>query len=118
MTDIEVPSLGARTQAGQNHSLDDEMRQLGKNEAVFDRSWLALVGIADDIFFRRRGIAHRLPLLIRGISGATHAAQSRRFDLCQKSGPVARSYEFLQRRVWSLALVGVARQRHFAQTID
>src|SRR5258708_3670288 len=83
VTNVKVTALGARNQAGQNHALDYEMRHLGEDEAVFNGPRLALIGIANNVFFRRARMAHMLPLLVRGIASAPHAAEPGSLYGCQ-----------------------------------
>src|SRR5947209_7720540 len=79
----------AHAQAAEDHSLQHQMWQLGQNKAIFNGAGLAFIGIADQIFFRRSRLAHRLPLQMRGITGAAHALQPASLDLGQQAIPIS-----------------------------
>ena len=72
---VEIALLSADDETADDHSLEDEVGEMLQNEAVFDGSRLALVGVADDEFLCSRGAAGALPLAVGGKAGAAHAAE-------------------------------------------
>src|SRR6266850_1227854 len=80
---VENAELRAGNNAGDEHALDEEMRQMRHDEAVFDRAGLAFIGVADDILDGVAFLADEIPLHARGESGAAHAAKFRSFKLSE-----------------------------------
>ena len=74
VADIEDASLGAGDETGEDHAFDDEMREVGEDEAVLDGAGLAFVGVADDVFHGIGLLANQVPLHAGGKARAAHAA--------------------------------------------
>src|SRR5438105_15075346 len=93
------------------------MRQLGEDEAIFDGAGLALIGIADDVFFRSCGLADGIPLQMRREAGATHAAQASFFEVGQEGIEIASLQKILEGGVGTLAFIWVARELRLLEAI-
>ena len=89
MTNIENALLCAGDQSANDHSLDEQMGQVLHDEAIFDRAWLALVGVADYILFFVGAVANYVPFISGRKSGATHTAQPAHLELRNHPGEVA-----------------------------
>ncbi len=81
VADIEDAALRSGDQAGDDHALDEEMRQVSHDEAVLDGAGLAFIGVADNIFHGIRLLADEIPFHAGGKSGAAHAFQLGGFEL-------------------------------------
>ena len=75
MSEKNDATRGADGQSGQGHALDDKVRQRGQQHTVLEGSWLAFVGIADDVLGVRRLGSDQFPLAAGGKPGSTHASQ-------------------------------------------
>src|SRR5260370_4759982 len=81
VADIRDAALRSGDQAGDDHALDEEMRQVSHDEAVLDGAGLAFIGVADNIFHGIRLLADEIPFHAGGKSGAAHAFQLGGFEL-------------------------------------
>ena len=97
-------------EASDDHALDHQVRQVPQDEAVFDGAGLALVRVADDVFFRRGRFSHRFPFDAGGKSRTAQSGQSRRLELCDHAVEIARLGELPQCSVTLGVLVGVSGQ--------
>ena len=111
MADINRAARGACHKPGKDHAFQHEVRVLREKFAVFKRARLALVGIADDIFFVSLGMPDIAPLLVRRHARAPHASQIRSFELLNHSRPVAGSHKQSPGLVWRWAVVGIDSPR-------
>ena len=78
MPDIENAFLGSGDQPANDHSLNEQMWEVLHDEAIFDCSWFAFIGVADYVLFVIRTVANYLPLVPSWETGASHTAQSAR----------------------------------------
>ncbi len=81
VADIEDAALRAGDQAGDDHALDEEMRQVGHDEAIFDGAGFAFIGVTNNVFHGIGLFANQVPLHAGGKSGAAHAFQFGGFEL-------------------------------------
>src|SRR5215472_9734093 len=49
VANVEDAAFSAGDKSRDDHALDEQMGQIGHDEAVFDRAGLALISIADDV---------------------------------------------------------------------
>src|SRR5260370_31608624 len=73
VADVEDAAFRSGDQARYDHALDEQVRQVGHDEAVLDGAGLAFVGVANDISHRIGLFADKIPLHAGGKSGAAHA---------------------------------------------
>src|SRR6266850_2293640 len=83
VADVENAVLRAGDNAGDEHAFDEEMRQIGHNETVFNRAGLAFIGVANDVFHRVTFFADEFPLHAGGKSGPAHTAKFRSLELSE-----------------------------------
>src|SRR5579872_6527828 len=100
------------------------------DEAIFDGSGLAFIGITDHVLLVSGTVAYRLPLCAAGEAGAAHAAQSTRLELRNHTREVARLHQSAKHAVLLDTLIRVrlkllaeafrtrVRQRFTAQVAD
>src|SRR5882724_499680 len=81
VTDVENAALRAGDNAGDEHTLYEEMRQMRHDEAVFDRAGLAFISVAYDVFHRVALFADEIPLHAGRKSGAAHTAKLRSLEM-------------------------------------
>src|SRR3990172_2281605 len=91
VAEVDPAALGADHARGQAHALHDQVRQLLQEDAVLERSGLALVGVADDVLWRRRLLPDQFPLEPRLESRPAHSPEAsgleRRDHLIRGLGP-------------------------------
>ncbi len=81
VANVKDAALGSCYKAGDDHALDEQMRQIGHDKAVLDGAGLAFISVADNIFDGIGLFAHEIPLHAGGKSGPAHAFQFGRFKL-------------------------------------
>src|SRR5438477_143828 len=79
VSDVENAFVRAGNETANDHPFDEQMRQVLHDEAILDRSRLALIGVADYVLFIVGTIADYLPFVSGGESGSAHTAQAARF---------------------------------------
>src|SRR5216683_514801 len=94
VANIKDAALRAGHQPGDDHAFDQQMRQIGHDEAVLDGAGLAFVRVADNVFDRIGLFADEIPLHAGGKSGAAHAFQFGSLKLCEHVVPRERLNEF------------------------
>src|SRR5258706_4487473 len=75
VTNIDDAALCAGDECRNHHALDQKMREMRHDEAIFNRSGFAFVGVTDDVLHGIGLLAHKIPLHARGKSGSAHASK-------------------------------------------
>ena len=107
MADIEDAALRPGHNAGDHHAFDHQVRQMGHDEAVFDRARLAFIGIAYDILHGIGLLPHQIPLHARRKAGAAHSAKFGGFELCEDVVPCAGLDELAHDAVFLVVTVAI-----------
>src|SRR6266851_3434957 len=107
VADIEDAALRAGDQAGDDHALDEEMRQIGHDEAVLDGAGLAFIGVANNVFHGIGLLADEIPLHAGGKSGAAHAFQFGGFELREYVVPGLGLNEFANDAILFAFAIGI-----------
>src|SRR5215470_10996178 len=76
VADVENALLCSGDQTANDHSLDQQVRQMLHDEAIFDRARLALIGVADHVLLVVSAVANDLPLVAGRKSRASHSSQA------------------------------------------
>ena len=88
--DVVVTHADAHRISGNDHALNNDVRVVHQNIAVFASPWLTLIGVAHEVLLARKLARHKAPLQARGKAGATPTAQARLFhrgdDLVLRQG--------------------------------
>ena len=74
--DVNISLAGADGITGDRHAFQKLLRLGVDEDAIFEHQRLRLVGVADDIFLRRRFLQHHPPLAPRRKARATASGQS------------------------------------------
>src|SRR3989442_12784929 len=101
-----------RHESRKNHSLHKQVRKLRHDKPIFDRARLALVGVANDIFFRPRLLANQIPFHGSRESRAAHTAQFCFLQQRQHAIPVLRRDRRAKRSVLFRICIRIGRASH------
>ena len=112
MTYIDDAFPGAHDEAGQDHALDHQVRQVVENEAVLDGARLALVRVAHDVLRRAGGGANDVPLHASREARAAEAPEVARLERLEQAVDVAALDECAQGTVAPLASIRIGAQGH------
>src|SRR5438132_11453579 len=73
--DVVVPALASHRIGGDRHALDQNVRVVAHDVAVFERPGLALVGIAHEVLLALELLRHEAPFEASRKSGAAATTQ-------------------------------------------
>ena len=107
VADIEDAPLRAGDEARDDHTLDEEMGQVGHDEAVLDGAGFTFIGVTDNVFHGIGLLANQIPLHAGGKSRPAHAFQFGGFELCQDVVPGLGGNEFAHDAVLFVLAIGI-----------
>src|ERR1039457_7152477 len=81
---VEKALLGAHGVGRDGHAFQHAMRVAFEHRAIHERAGIALVGVADDVFFLLAGLGHGAPFEARGIARAAPPAEAAADDLLNR----------------------------------
>ena len=110
VSDVENAFVRAGNETANDHPFDEQMRQVLHDEAILDRSRLALIGVADYVLFIVGTIADYLPFVSGGESGSAHTAQAARFQLRDDPGEVSGLNQAIQNAILRSADVRIGME--------
>ena len=107
VADVDDAALRAGNETRDDHTLDEQMRQVGHDEAVLDGARLTFIGVADNVFHGIGLLANKIPLHTGRKSRAAHAFQFGGFELCQDVVPGLGGNEFAHDAVLFVLAIGI-----------
>src|SRR5260370_5482449 len=111
VADIKDAPLCARDKSGNDHALDQEMRQICHDKAGLVGAGLSFVGVADDVFDGIGLLADKVPLHAGRKPGTAHAFKFGGFELCEDVVPSTRLNEFSHDAVLLAIAIGIGFAR-------